>query len=87
MGSSIRPGRVGSRGPGSQAPVGLCLGELLSAPGPWSRAKQLPEREALWCGWAVPESAIPQLHCPEATPTSTLSRAWEGQVLPSPSPQ
>lgn len=67
--------------------MGLCLGELLSVPGPWSRAKQLPGQEALWCGWAALESAIPQLHCPEATSTSTLSRAWEGRVWPSLSPQ
>lgn len=69
---------VGCCGPGSEATEGLCLGELLSAPGSWGHAKQLsPEQEALWCeescplGWAAVASVPLQLRGPKAAPDST----------------
>ena len=62
---------VGGCGPGSQAPEGLCLGGLLSAPGPWGCAKQLsPEQEALWheepcaLGWLL----LPLRHSSSVAP-------------------
>ena len=69
---------VGCCGPGSEATEGLCLGELLSAPGSWGHAKQpSPEQEVLWreescpLGWAAIASVPLQLRGPEAAPNST----------------